>query len=255
MLNWINWLIFIKVPQQPETGEWRPVDKSPKFRGGQELRRYQIDGLNWLLFLWTHRHGCILADEMGLGKTIQAIAFLNHLVTVKSTPGPFLVVVPLATLSNWQREIESWTEMSLVLYHGDKNTRANIRKSEFFRPGTKTPKFNVLLTSYEFLVTDSSYLAEIDWRVVIIDEGHRIKNSQSKLVESLRQYKFDHRVLLTGTPIQNNVEELWALLSFIEPAKFVSKEEFTAEFADLQDPEQVQKLHKLMAPHILRRSV
>ena len=246
---------FIKVPQQPKTGEWQRVDKSPKFRGGQELRQYQIDGLNWLLFCWANRRGCILADEMGLGKTIQAIAFLNHLVTVESTPGPFLVVVPLSTLSNWQREIESWTEMSLVVYKGDKENRANIRKSEFFRPGTKTSKFNVLLTSYELLVADNSYLAEIDWHVVVIDEAHRIKNSQSKLAESLRHFKFDHRLLLTGTPIQNNVEELWALLSFIEPAKFVSKEEFTAEFADLQEFAQVQKLHNLMAPHILRRSV
>lgn len=104
-----------QVPQQPKA-EWHRYEKSPPYRGGHELRQYQLEGLNWLSFCWLNRRGCILADEMGLGKTVQATSFLNHLFSTEAIPGPFLVIVPLSTLIHWQREIETWTEMNVVVY-------------------------------------------------------------------------------------------------------------------------------------------
>jgi chromodomain-helicase-DNA-binding protein 7 len=193
---------------------------------------------------------------MGLGKTVQATSFLNHLYSTESIPGPFLVIVPLSTLIHWQREIETWTEMNVVVYQGNKPNRTCIREFEFYYPGTNTIKFNVLLTTFEMLLAeDWNDLARIEWKVVVIDEAQRLKNQNSKLLQNLRYFNFDHRVLLTGTPIQNNTGELWTLLNFIEPTKFASKEEFLVEFGNLQDAAQVEKLHLLLRPHLLRRCV
>jgi chromodomain-helicase-DNA-binding protein 7 len=175
------------------------------YRNDNQLRSYQLEGLNWLIFCWHQRRGCLLADEMGLGKTVQTITFLEHLQRVEGVRGPFLIVVPLSTLPHWQREIEGWTELNVVLYQGNKINRQAIREYEWFYPGTQTLKFHILLTTYEMLLAeDWTELAKIHWRVAVIDEAQRLKNQNSKLLQHLKQLQLEHRVLLTGTPIQNN---------------------------------------------------
>jgi chromodomain-helicase-DNA-binding protein 7 len=151
---------------------------------------------------------------MGLGKTVQAIAFLDHLHRVEGVRGPFLIVVPLSTLLHWRREIEGWTELNVVLYQGNKLNRQAIREYEWFYSGTQILKFHILLTTYEMLLAeDWTELAKIVWPVVIIDEAQRLKNHNSKLLQNLKHFTFQHRILLTGTPIQNNTSVIKPLLS------------------------------------------
>jgi chromodomain helicase DNA binding protein 8/chromodomain-helicase-DNA-binding protein 7 len=140
--------------------------------------------------------------------------------------GPFLVVVPLSTMGNWEREMRSWTEMNVVVYHGNQNSRNLLVETEFhfrdekgdFIPGIY--KFDVLLTTYEMAMSGAAQLRPIKWRVAVLDEAHRLKNKTSKVTEFLNSYEMEHRVLLTGTPLQNSLEELWALLNFLEPQNF-----------------------------------
>jgi SNF2-related domain/Helicase conserved C-terminal domain/F/Y rich C-terminus/F/Y-rich N-terminus len=173
--------------------------------------------------------------------------------------GPFLVICPLSTISHWYRELTGWTTMNVVTYQGTKESRDMIKQLEFYavpQKGSKTLnyRFNVLLTTYEmFLREDWQDLQRIRWRALVVDEAQRLKNTNSKLLEHLRLCTSDHRVLLTGTPLQNNTQELWTLLNFIEPIKFVSQDIFMSQFGELQSAEQVSKLQHLLRPHLLRR--
>ena len=245
----------------PARGRWAQIDNTTiAWKSGNQLRDYQLAGLNWLSFCWYNRRGCILADEMGLGKTVQSITFLASLA-LENIYGPFLVVAPLSTLGHWQREISEWTSLNCVVYQGNATSREIIRKYEFgYFDGNKDDlrmgktKFNILLTTYEMLLKpDWIELSGIPWRVIVVDEAQRLKNASSKLLENLKQLKLMHRVLLTGTPLQNRMEELWTLLNFIEPVKFASQEEFLKKFGDMQNAEQVQNLHEVIRPHLLRR--
>eukprot|EP00477_Mikrocytos_mackini_P001052 GAHX01001129.1.p1 GENE.GAHX01001129.1~~GAHX01001129.1.p1 ORF type:complete len:1479 (-),score=304.22 GAHX01001129.1:45-4436(-) len=233
-----------------------------EYKSGHRLRSYQLDGLNWLIGRWWNGKNCILADEMGLGKTIQSVSFIDHIKTIHNMRGPFLIVVPLSTIEHWKREIESWTDMNVVVYHDPyrgKESRKFIRDHEFYfknmsQTGRVTiMKFNVLLTTYETVKSDADELSRIRWVCLIVDEGHRLKNREAKIVSSFDNIQAQHRVLLTGTPIQNNTGELWALLNFISPKNFGNKEDFDAQFADLVTSEQVEKLKNYIGPYILRR--
>ena len=240
---------------------WQQMVQSPPFRAGNKLRPYQLEGLNWLVFCWYEGRGSILADEMGLGKTIQAISFINYLHTRENIHGPFLIVSPLSTIGHWLREIEEWTDLDVVLYQGNKANRELCRNYEFYysdntgKPIDKQElKFNVLLTTYEMLLGDDfTELQNIKWRVLVTDEAQRLKNQSSKLLVRMKTFKSEHRILLTGTPIQNNTQELWSLLNFIEPNKFASINAFSQEFGQLKDAEQVSRLHTILRPHLLRR--
>ncbi len=169
--------------------------------------------------------------------------------------GPFLVVAPLSTIGHWIREFNDWTDLNVVHYQGNRNNRELIRNYEWWYDTTKTQlKFQVLLTTYEMVLGDDwTELQNIKWRVLVTDEAQRLKNQGSKLLQRLRQFKSEHRILLTGTPLQNNTQELWSLLNFIEPHKFGSLQDFMKEFGQLTDSEQVSKLHTILRPHILRR--
>lgn len=218
-----------------------------------ELRDYQLDGLNWLVYSWCKQNSVILADEMGLGKTIQTIGFLSYLFNEHNLYGPFLLVVPLSTLDSWRREFENWAaEMNAVVYLGDVNSRAIIRNHEWTHAHNNRIKFNVLLTTYEILLKDKSYLNAISWAVLGVDEAHRLKNEESSLYKSLFEFNTFHRVLITGTPLQNSLRELWALLHFIMPAKFPSWDEFEQEHHDAAD-KGYAKLHKQLEPYLIRR--
>uniref|UniRef100_A0A8C2GAC5 Chromodomain helicase DNA binding protein 3 n=1 Tax=Cyprinus carpio TaxID=7962 RepID=A0A8C2GAC5_CYPCA len=230
---------------------------------GGTLHLYQLEGLNWLRFSWAQGTDTILADEMGLGKTIQTIVFLYSLLKEGHTKGPFLVSAPLSTIINWEREFEMWApDFYVVTYTGDKDSRAIIRENEFtfddtpVKGGKKREapiKFHVLLTSYELVTIDQNVLKSVDWACLVVDEAHRLKNNQSKFFRRLNDYKIDHKLLLTGTPLQNNLEELFHLLNFLTPNRFNNLEGFLEEFADISKEDQIKKLHDLLGPHMLRR--
>ncbi|TDH68248.1 hypothetical protein CCR75_003480 [Bremia lactucae] len=246
---------------RPEPNTWAKYQESPIYNNQNNLRSYQLEGLNWLTFCWYNRRNCILADEMGLGKTVQATSILEHLRQREFIRGPFLVVAPLATLGNWKREIEMWTSMNCVVYHdseGGSDIRSFIREQEFHfaseahrRRGIY--KFNVLVTSYQTLMMDAEFLEPIHWRYIVIDEAHKLKNREAKLLQVLHGFTWDSCLLMTGTPLQNGVFELWCLLNFIEPDKFPSQQEFYDEFGDLNTAEQVAQLHEQLRPYMLRR--
>ncbi|KAE8056294.1 hypothetical protein FH972_013079 [Carpinus fangiana] len=250
--------------------EFQQFEHSPDFLSGGTLHPYQLEGLNFLRFSWSKQTHVILADEMGLGKTIQSIAFLASLF--EENLKPHLVVAPLSTLRNWEREFATWApQMNVVMYVGSAQARAVIREYEFYFPKKHKKikkkksgqvfseskqdriKFDVLLTSYEMINLDSASLKPIKWECMIVDEGHRLKNKDSKLFSSMKQYLSRHRVLLTGTPLQNNLDELFMLMHFLDAGKFGSLEEFQEEFKDINQEEQISRLHKMLAPHLLRR--
>lgn len=222
---------------------------------GFKLRSYQLEGVNWLLFNWWNKRSCILADEMGLGKTIQSTAFLRELQSNENTQirGPFLIVAPLSLAGQWQSELASWApDMNVLLYHGSEKARDFLVKEEFYfkEPfaskgavkGMKkesVTKFHVLITTYEVVLKDAAVLSKIRWKVLIVDEAHRLKNHTSRLFSELGAVKRDHCVLLTGTPIANATEELWALLHFSNPTIFEDRDDFLRKFGEMTDAEQV----------------
>ncbi|KAL3217007.1 hypothetical protein MRX96_032663 [Rhipicephalus microplus] len=236
--------------------KFSPLKTQPSYIGGLqklELRDYQLEGLNWLANSWCKENGVILADEMGLGKTIQTISFLTYLFNHHALYGPFLLVVPLSTMASWQKEFAQWSpDMNVVVYLGDVSSRSMIREHEWCHPGNKRLKFNAILTTYEILLKDKGFLGNVSWAVLGVDEAHRLKNDDSLLYKSLFEFDTNHRLLITGTPLQNSLKELWALLHFIMPLKFDSWEDFEAEHKESAD-KGYTKLHKQLEPFLLRR--
>ncbi|XP_063781800.1 chromodomain-helicase-DNA-binding protein 2 isoform X2 [Pseudophryne corroboree] len=231
------------------------LKKQPSYIGGEglELRDYQLEGLNWLAHSWCKTNSVILADEMGLGKTIQTISFLSYLFHHHLLYGPFLLVVPLSTLTSWQREFEVWApEINVVVYIGDLGSRNTIREYEWVHQQSKKMKFNALLTTYEILLKDKAVLSSINWTFLGVDEAHRLKNDDSLLYKTLIDFKSNHRLLITGTPLQNSLKELWSLLHFIMPEKFEYWEDFEEEHGKGRD-NGYQSLHKVLEPFLLRR--
>ncbi|XP_072297118.1 chromodomain-helicase-DNA-binding protein 8 isoform X1 [Eucyclogobius newberryi] len=248
----------LKRMARPPAASWKKLEDTREYKNGNILREYQLEGVNWLLFNWYNRQNCILADEMGLGKTIQSIALLSEIYHV-GIQGPFLVIAPLSTITNWEREFSTWTDMNAIVYHGSLASRQMIQQYEMYFKDDKEHlipgayKFDALITTFEMVLSDCPELREISWRCVIIDEAHRLKNRNCKLLDSLKMLDLEHKVLLTGTPLQNTVEELFSLLHFLEPAQFPSEFEFLREFGDLKTEEQVQKLQAILKPMMLRR--
>lgn len=240
--------------------------KQPELVTGGLMRTYQLEGLEWLQSLYENGLNGILADEMGLGKTIQVISFLAFL-REKGINGPFLIAAPLSTTSNWVAEFKKWTpEIPVVLYHGSKPEREEIRTKQLRNPSSKN--FPVICTSYEICMNDRKHLAHFGWKFIIIDEGHRIKNMNCRLIRELQSYQSANRLLITGTPLQNNLAELWALLHFLMPSIFNNYESFESwfDFSALKEKggyEQilsedrqkklVTSLHAVLKPFLLRR--
>ncbi|KAM0895533.1 hypothetical protein ACQ4PT_023792 [Festuca glaucescens] len=244
------------------------VNDQPSYLQGGTLREYQMNGLRWLVSLYNNNLNGILADEMGLGKTVQVISLLCYLMETKNDRGPFLVVVPSSVLSGWISELNFWApSINKVAYFGPPEERRRLFKEMIVQQ-----KFNVLLTTYEYLMNkhDRPKLSKIQWHYIIIDEGHRIKNASCKLNADLKLYRSSHRLLLTGTPLQNNLEELWALLNFLLPNIFNSSEDFSqwfnkpfesngdnsADEALLSEEENlliINRLHQVLRPFVLRR--
>ena len=191
---------------------------------------------------------------MGLGKTIQTIALVTYLMEKKKNMGPYLVIVPLSTLSNWMLEFEKWApSCTVIAYKGSPQARRSAQIQ------MRQAKFNTLVTTYEYIIKDKAMLSKIRWKYMIIDEGHRMKNHHCKLTQVLNTYyTSNNRLLLTGTPLQNKLPELWALLNFLLPSIFKACNTFeqwfnapfaiTGEKVELNEEETIliiRRLHKV----------
>ncbi|KAK3908753.1 Lymphoid-specific helicase, partial [Frankliniella fusca] len=274
------------VVQDPSVGQTKTLANGlevplsqPKLLTGACLRDYQLEGLNWLKLLFENGVNGILADEMGLGKTIQVIALISFLIE-KNVRGPFLIIGPLSTLPNWTLEFDRFAPQASILfapdlfipyllYHGSEDKRAAVRSKMNRKTVIEGHKaYPVIITSYDYPLRDAKYLRKMNWRYIIIDEGHRIKNHNSQLSRALRTYQSANRLLLTGTPLHNSLSELWALLNFLVPEIFDDLEIFESWFR-LEDlaseggsekvlEEEKKKsvlstMHKILSPFMLRR--
>ncbi|KAK2447652.1 ISWI chromatin-remodeling complex ATPase chr11, variant 2 [Trifolium repens] len=217
-----------------------------------KMRDYQLAGLNWLIRLYENGINGILADEMGLGKTLQTISLMGYLHEFRGIKGPHMVVAPKSTLGNWMNEIRRFCPiLRAVKFLGNPEERRHIRE-ELLVAG----KFDVCVTSFEMAIKEKSTLRRFSWRYIIIDEAHRIKNENSLLSKTMRIYNTNYRLLITGTPLQNNLHELWSLLNFLLPEIFSSAETFDEWFqisGENDQQEVVQQLHKVLRPFLLRR--
>ncbi|KAK2909300.1 hypothetical protein QQF64_000587 [Cirrhinus molitorella] len=227
-------------------------DDSPSYVKTGKLRDYQVRGLNWLISLYENGINGILADEMGLGKTLQTISLLGYMKHYRNIPGPHMVLVPKSTLYNWMNEFKRWVpSLRAVCLIGDRDER-----TAFIRDTLLPGEWDVCVTSYEMLIIERAVFKKFNWRYLVIDEAHRIKNEKSKLSEIVREFKTTNRLLLTGTPLQNNLHELWALLNFLLPDVFNSSEDFDSWFDTnncLGDTKLVERLHTVLRPFLLRR--
>mmetsp|Transcript_37160 Transcript_37160/g.54676 ORF Transcript_37160/g.54676 Transcript_37160/m.54676 type:complete len:788 (-) Transcript_37160:71-2434(-) len=242
----------------------------PNLAKGCKLKDYQLEGVRWLTSLYENGVSGILADEMGLGKTIQVIAVIAHLRTMKVT-GPFMIVAPLATLPNWTREFQKWLpELPVIRYHGTSPEREKMLRGPLNFKLRKTPDFPVIVTSYEISIKDQTKLNRLgEFTYLVVDEGQRLKNHRCTLIQSLKRIAASNRLLLSGTPIQNNLDELWSLLNFVNPQIFDDLSVFQSWFGfrdigkggtteddivvEQRQNQTVSKLHEILRPFLLRR--
>ncbi len=236
------------------------LTKQPANIKNGTMRPYQIEGLNFLIGLFERSLNGILADEMGLGKTLQTISILAFLKQYKNISGPHIVIVPKSTLGNWMNEFGKWfPDANVVRFHGNAEQRKELSENR-----VKILDFDVVATTYEMVMKERSMFTKISWRYLVIDEAHRIKNENSMLSQAVRQFKTQARLLITGTPLQNNLHELWALLNFLLPDVFSRSEDFDEWFASVETvgvekdnedrkKELVQQLHAVLRPFLIRR--
>ncbi|KAA3482097.1 ISWI chromatin-remodeling complex ATPase CHR11 isoform X2 [Gossypium australe] len=244
----------LKEEEDGLSGNTRLVTQPSCIQG--KMRDYQLAGLNWLIRLYENGINGILADEMGLGKTLQTISLMGYLHEYRGITGPHMVVAPKSTLGNWMNEIRRFCPvLRAVKFLGNPEERRYIRE-ELLVAG----KFDVCVTSFEMAIKEKSALRRFSWRYIIIDEAHRIKNENSLLSKTMRLYNTNYRLLITGTPLQNNLHELWSLLNFLLPEIFSSAETFDEWFqisGENDQQEVVQQLHKaclwVLRPFLLRR--
>ncbi|KAM4807012.1 chromodomain-helicase-DNA-binding protein 1-like isoform X2 [Urocitellus parryii] len=229
-----GFLVAFQAKGRPEAVRTRVQEQDLRRCGltGIHLRPYQLEGVNWLAQRFHCQNGCILGDEMGLGKTCQTIALLIYLTGRLNDEGPFLILSPLSVLNNWKEEMERFAPgLSCVTYAGDKEERAHLQQDL-----KQKSRFHVLLTTYEICLKDAPFLKSFSWSVLVVDEAHRLKSQSSLLHKTLSEFSVVFSLLLTGTPIQNSLQELYSLLSFVEPDLFSKEqmEDFVERYRDIE---------------------
>ncbi|XP_017060734.1 chromatin-remodeling ATPase INO80 [Drosophila ficusphila] len=252
--------VEIKAEPRPEM---KDLPQPKMFKG--TLKGYQIKGMTWLANIYDQGISGILADEMGLGKTVQSIAFLCHVAEHYGVWGPFLVISPASTLHNWQQEMSRFVpDFKVVPYWGSPSERKILRQFwDQKHLHTRDASFHVVITSYQLVVSDYKYFNRIKWQYMVLDEAQAIKSAASQRWKLLLGFSCRNRLLLSGTPIQNSMAELWALLHFIMPTLFDSHDEFNEWFSkDIEshaenktgiDEKQISRLHMILKPFMLRR--
>uniref|UniRef100_A0A7S2V7T2 Chromatin-remodeling complex ATPase chain n=1 Tax=Entomoneis paludosa TaxID=265537 RepID=A0A7S2V7T2_9STRA len=236
------------------------LTQQPSTLGFGTMRAYQLEGLNWMIRLQENGVNGILADEMGLGKTLQSISVLVYMLEYQNVTGPHLVVVPKSTLSNWMKEFKRWAPtLKPCQFHGTKQEREEIIKNQL-EPAQRDEdrEWNLVLTTYEICNIEKNILNKFAWSYLIIDEAHRLKNEASAFSKTIRTFETRYRLLLSGTPLQNSLHELWALLNFLVPDVFENSEQFDEWFnLDIDDNDEknklISQLHKILRPFMLRR--
>uniref|UniRef100_A0A8C3JUC2 Helicase ATP-binding domain-containing protein n=1 Tax=Calidris pygmaea TaxID=425635 RepID=A0A8C3JUC2_9CHAR len=219
---------------------------------GIKLRPYQVEGVKWMVQCYKVQHGCILGDEMGLGKTCQTISLLLYLTKEVTNKDKFLILCPLSVLSNWKEELERFAPgLSFVTYVGSKEERPKLQQNL-----KEQSHFHAVLTTYEICLKDAAFLKFFNWAALVVDEAHRLKNQSSLLYKTLSEFSVGFSLLLTGTPIQNSLQELYSLLSVVEPDIFPREQ--AKEFVDYyqaieKESEPAKELHSLLQPFLLRR--
>ncbi|KAH0756617.1 hypothetical protein KY290_026887 [Solanum tuberosum] len=234
------------------------------------LKPHQVEGVSWLVRRYLLGVNVILGDEMGLGKTLQAISLLSYLKVYLKTPGPFLVLCPLSVTDGWMSEMANFApKLRVLTYTGEKEHRRNLRRKIYEcmnreASDAKSLPFDVLLTTYDIVLLDEDFLSQVPWCYAIIDEAQRLKNPSSVLYNVLKErFVMPRKLLMTGTPIQNNLSELWALLHFCMPSVFGTLEQFLSAFKEAGDPscpdadkakEQFKILKYVIGAFMLRRT-
>ncbi|KAK4228750.1 putative Chromodomain-helicase-DNA-binding protein [Podospora fimiseda] len=219
-----------------------------------KLMEYQIDGVDWMLNNFRHDRSVILADEMGLGKTVQVVALLSSMIQDNPRIWPFLIVVPNATCANWRREIKKWApDLRVVAYYGGRVSQTLAINYELFPKKSKDMKAHVVIMSYDSAKdTDTkSRFSGVKWAGLIVDEAQALKNDENGLYKALQILNIPFKLLLTGTPLQNNKRELFNLLQFIDPEK--RADELDERFANITT-ENLPQLHEIIRPYFLRRT-
>ena len=216
----------------------RSLTCQPSLLKNGTLRDYQLEGVRWLINLHRRNINGILADEMGLGKTIQAIAMIAYLVETAPAKAQKtqknIVVAPKSVLSNWLKEFSHWLPtLRVIMVGGSKEERTDQLK------GVTAGDFDVVVTSFEMITLEKAALKKVAWNYMVIDEAHRIKNEDSLLSRVVREFNTSARLLLTGTPLQNNLHELWALLNFLLPDEFDDADAFDTFFQSSEKTEEV----------------
>ncbi|WPG99478.1 chromodomain helicase hrp3 [Acrodontium crateriforme] len=234
--------------------DYKAFRTQPSYIKGGQLRDFQIHGLNFLAHHWCKGNNVILADEMGLGKTVQTVSFMEWLRHERGQQGPFIVVVPLSTMPAWADTFNNWTPtMNYVVYNGNEAARKIIREYELLVDGNpKKTKFNVLLTTYEYILADSGFLSQLKWQFMAVDEAHRLKNRDSQLYAKLLDFGAPSRLLITGTPMQNTLGELSALMDFLMPGRVHVEDDIdlTSENAS----KKIAELTDAISPYMIRRT-
>jgi chromodomain-helicase-DNA-binding protein 1 len=230
------------------------LDAQPDYIKHGQLRGFQLQGVNFLAHNWCRGTNVILADEMGLGKTVQTVAFINWLRHDRGQDGPFICVVPLSTMPAWADTFNNWTpDVNYVIYTGREEARSTIRDKELLVDGNpRKIKFNVLLTTYEYVLADWQFLSSIKWQFLAVDEAHRLKNRESQLYERLLSFNAPSRLLITGTPIQNTLGELSALMDFLMPGKITVDE--NVDLASDDASHKLAELSDAIQPYMIRRT-
>ena len=250
---------------------YRPVSGKLDHDKPFKIFDFQKEGISWLLYNWNQGRGSMLADEMGLGKTVQTsvtLAEMKHHADVNDLGQvAFLIIAPLSTIEQWKREIKKWTNLEPIVFHGNKRDRNVIRKYEFEEIEVSSgkifprksdffmPKFDVLITTFEMVSSPSmaDLFSNFVWTCMVIDEAHKLKSSEGKARTFVMQIPTRHRMLLTGTPIQNDISELWNLLHLCSPAAWPDVDEFLAEFGNLKSADMTQRLQAKIQPFLLQR--